>query len=247
MEGRSPIRAGSLVVFDGDDTLWWTEPLYDAARAQAAELVGLTGLDPVIWDRLEREIDVRNVSILGLSRDRFPTSCLEAYEQLARSRGALMDPRVVEKITEIASSVFTKSAPVVEGAAGVLEALSSSATLALLTRGDATVQSNRIAQSGLERLFSFVEIVPQKSPNHFQDLLRRSCSDPAASWSIGNSRRSDIDPALAIGMQGICIEAHVWEYERVGCGESHPRLHTAVKLIEVPEIVLRECRPVRVE
>jgi len=33
-----------LIVFDGDDTLWYVEPLYDDARMRAAALVSSAGL-----------------------------------------------------------------------------------------------------------------------------------------------------------------------------------------------------------
>ena len=73
-----------MVIFDGDDTLWSTEPLYDDARAAAAEIVERAGLDAGEWERLERDIDVQNVQRFGLSSERFPTSCVEAYQTLAR-------------------------------------------------------------------------------------------------------------------------------------------------------------------
>jgi len=59
--GRRPL------VFDGDDTLWVTEPLYDAARIAAGKRVAAVVLDSAAWDALQRKIDVKNVSRFGLS------------------------------------------------------------------------------------------------------------------------------------------------------------------------------------
>src|SRR3712207_5887306 len=69
----------AVVVFDGDDTLWRTEPLYDRARQDARFVVENEGLDGARWEELQRRLDVANVARFGLSAKRFPTSCREAY------------------------------------------------------------------------------------------------------------------------------------------------------------------------
>jgi putative hydrolase of the HAD superfamily len=239
MSTPSPDRTRSLVVFDGDDTLWWTEPLYDRARSRAAILVAQVGLDPGEWDRLERELDVANVATFGLSRSRFPTSCVQAYERLAAAHKVAVDARFLDEIWAVASSVFDEPAQLADGAVEVLALLSSGAVLALLTRGDTGVQRRRLNESRLEGWFDLVEVVPEKTPREFERLLRLTGGRPEESWSIGNSRRSDLEPALAAGMHAIWIDAHVWEYERDFAQDLLPRLHRAEKLSEVPGIILR--------
>lgn len=76
------------IIFDGDDTLWHTERLYDDARQRARSIVEASGLDGQKWEKLERQIDVTNVERLGHSIERFPASCIEAYELLCRLVGA---------------------------------------------------------------------------------------------------------------------------------------------------------------
>ena len=73
MESSAPSRPILGIVFDGDDTLWNTERLYDAARAKARHVVEKAGLDGARWEELERRIDVENVAHLGFSTERFPT------------------------------------------------------------------------------------------------------------------------------------------------------------------------------
>jgi len=68
-----------LVVFDGDDTLWFVEPLYDDARARAAVIVAEAGLDAARWKSLQRRIDLLAVRRYGVTAQRFPQSCVKAY------------------------------------------------------------------------------------------------------------------------------------------------------------------------
>jgi putative hydrolase of the HAD superfamily len=203
------------IVFDGDDTLWWTEPLYDRAREEARLIVEAAGLDGEEWERLERNLDVENVQRLGHTVDRFPTSCVEAYEQLAARGGELPDPAVTKQVWKAASAAFEQVAPTVEGARPVLERLRRKGVrLALLTKGDRAVQERRIAQSGLADLFEVVEIVDEKTAEDFVHILDELHVGRTEAMSVGNSVRSDVLPAGEAGLQPIWIDAHVWEYER---------------------------------
>ncbi len=85
-------RSDFAVVFDGDDTLWSTEQLYDDARARARKVVAQSGMDAARWEECERHIDVLNVQKLGYSMDRFPTSCVQAYEHICERSGYAINP-----------------------------------------------------------------------------------------------------------------------------------------------------------
>ncbi|MEJ7765400.1 MAG: HAD family hydrolase [Acidimicrobiales bacterium] len=223
-----------LAVFDGDDTLWLTELLYDEARQAARRIVAAAGADPVRWEAVERRLDVENVARFGFSAERFPTSCVEAYRAVASP----LLPAVEVEVRLAAEAVFTAPAPLVPDARAVLEALAASHRLVLLTKGDADVQRQRLETSGLGDLFADVEIVLEKGHAHFSSLLSRFGASPSLSWSIGNSLRSDIEPALAAGLRAVWIDADVWEYERHRPGRpDHPGLLVASALAEVPELI----------
>lgn len=212
-------RQDNLVILDADDTLWYVEPLYDDARAQARRIVESACLDGAEWERLERKLDVMNVTRFGLSPKRFPTSCVQAYRLIAPAP----DPLVEARIRSAASAVFAQSAPLVPDARPAVELLRSVARVALLTKGDETVQRKRLAQSGLATCFDAVRIVEEKDENAFQAVLAHFSCRPDRAWSVGNSLKSDIRPALALGMKAIWIDAHVWEYER-SSRDVHPSL-----------------------
>ena len=70
-------------MMDADDTLWSTQPLYDSARVECRRLVEQAGFSGDEWNSLQRKISSRNLITMGLSKKRFPKSCVEAYQQLA--------------------------------------------------------------------------------------------------------------------------------------------------------------------
>jgi putative hydrolase of the HAD superfamily len=223
------------IVFDGDDTLWRTEQLYDDARRQARGLVEGAGLDGALWEQLERQIDVENVEVRGLGLDRFPASCADAYEKICLIAGERVDSALRSDIYEAARSVFQREAPLVPEARETLAALAGHGLkLLLLTRGDPALQRRRIEQSGLVDLFDAIEIVERKTPETITTLIESVGVQARDALSVGNSVRSDVLPSLAAGVRPIWIDAHVWEYER-----DHDDLppDAAIELSDLPSVV----------
>lgn len=214
VDRRGARRRPTTVLFDGDDTLWMTEPLYDAARDRAAAIVAAAGLDAACWTRLQHEIDHRNVGRHGLSKDRFPTSSVEALDQLARDEGRTIDDRVTAAVRAAAASVFDAIAPLAVGAAGALDALARVARCVLLTQGDPTVQAKRLADSGLERRFDAAVVVAKKDRACYGRIAAWLGVPTSTCWMVGNSVPSDVNPSIAAGMHAVWVDAYVWRHER---------------------------------
>ena len=229
------------VIFDGDDTLWSTEQLYDDARSRIRKIISETGIDGSEWERLERKIDVENVATLGFGVERFPTSCIQAYEELCRRRGTHINALISSRVREAAVSPFKRDPALVPG---ILEALVSLRAqgfkLALLSKGVPELQLRRIKASGLESCFDAIRVVTEKTPDAIRDLLNTLRVKPESAWMVGNSIRSDILPALAVGMHVIWIESHTWEYERALDHLIDSRVVVAQRVTEVPELISRQ-------
>jgi putative hydrolase of the HAD superfamily len=226
------------VVFDGDDTLWSTEPLYDRARDGARAEVVRSGLDGDKWERLERSIDVENVRHLGFSTDRFPTSCVQAYEALARSSGISANPNVSERVRSAAQAVFKQDPPLLDGARKTLQDLRTrGAKLALLTKGDNELQARRVERSGIADLFDVINIVAEKPAAAFRDVVAELEVEPKNAWSVGNSVRSDILPAIEAGLRAVWIDAHVWEHERFEGAFAHKQVLVVDDISGVTEAI----------
>src|ERR1700681_2560660 len=238
MEARPSPQGVLGIVFDGDDTLWNTEQLYDDARSFAREIVAGSGLDPAARAALDRRIDVENVATLGYSTERFPPSCAQAYEEICRQEGVAPDSLVAEWIRRAASSVFACAPSVVSGARETLTLFRARGTrLGLLTKGDHQVQHCRIEQSGFSDLFDVIQIVSEKTPATIQEVVTSLGVEPGAAWMVGNSVRSDVLPAIAAGVKAVWINAHVWEHERTHDHLVDDRVITASSLTELSDLI----------
>jgi len=232
-----------MIVVDADDTLWSTEQLYRSARDRAARHVESMALDPVEWTAVQERIDLELVESLGLSRERFPTACVRALEAVAELHGVEPRPEDLAVVREEACSVFRTPATLVDGVHGLVERLARIAPLVLLTSGDPGVQTARVAESGLEVFFADIVIVPRKTDDTFGELLGRHAASPRASWSVGNSLPSDINPALRSGMSAIWIPALVWSHELRETSPAPGRLFTLPTLAEAVALLESECGP----
>lgn len=202
------------VIFDGDDTLWLTESLYDKARSRTREVVTSAGLDGAAWESAQRSRDTKNVARFGHSAERFPTSCVEAFSIVGGERLTHYD-ELRARVWDAASSVFDLSAPLRTGAVELLGDLARRGLrLALLTKGDEQVQRRRIERSGLSHFFDLVTIVDRKTPATFESVARGLVIETCGLISVGNSVESDVRPSEKAGVYAVWLPAYVWEYER---------------------------------
>jgi putative hydrolase of the HAD superfamily len=238
VEKKLPPRAVQGIVFDGDDTLWSTECLYDAARNSARKVVIEAGFDGVAWEELERLIDVQNVDAMGFSAERFPTSCAQAYEELCRRQSLPPDPVISMKIRQAARSVFELEAPLVFNVRETLSDLRAQGMrLALLTKGDPDIQARRIENSGLRDFFEVIEIVPEKSASVIRSVVDRLGVGVESAMMVGNSVQSDLIPAIEAGLRVAWVNAHVWEYERGGNDLADDRFTSLPTLADIASVI----------
>lgn len=58
-------------------------------------------------------------------------------------------------------------------------------------------------------------IVKEKDTPTYRSLLGELAVDPSRTWMIGNSPKSDVNPALEAGLNAVFIpHAHTWTLER---------------------------------
>ena len=67
----------------------------------------------------------------------------------------------------------------------------------------------------LKPYFHHIYFLPEKGDREFSIIAKECNLNSHMSWSIGNSIKSDINPALRIGMQAILLQKKTFEKERL--------------------------------
>ncbi|MBB4264591.1 HAD family hydrolase [Roseospira visakhapatnamensis] len=203
--------SGQMVIgIDGDDTLWHMEKFYaDAQRAYGA-LLKAYGSSEEIDARLLRT-ETRNIDVFGYGVKSFVLSMIETALEVSDRE---ISGRDVETIMRIGHDILQSPTELIDGVADVIQSLSASHRLILITKGELISQERRIAESGLAASFEAIEIVSEKTPATYRTILKRHGVPVGAFVMIGNSVRSDIAPVLDIGGRAVHIPYHVtWAHE----------------------------------
>jgi putative hydrolase of the HAD superfamily len=102
----------------------------------------------------------------------------------------------------------------VDGVPETLEYLAGRHRLILFTKGHAAEQAAKVERSGLQKFFTAIEIVMEKDVATYAGLVDQHRIVKAHGWMVGNSPRSDINPALQAGLNAVFIPHHAtWELE----------------------------------
>src|SRR5437588_40652 len=98
-------------------------------------------------------------------------------------------------------------------------------TLTLFTKGHKEEQRLKVERSGLERAFHHTVITHEKDLDAYRSLVQTYGFDPARTWMIGNSPRSDINASLAAGLRAVFIpHERTWSLEQQEVPQADGRL-----------------------
>jgi putative hydrolase of the HAD superfamily len=199
-----------LVLVDFDDTLVDTAPRFQNARRRFYALLAEAGL-PV--DRALRihddDVDPHHVARYGLGPHRMEPAFRETYVRLCDEVGAQLDHSLIDAFVGVARDV-AGTPPCIDGAVVALRRLAAAHPTILYTQsGVPDYQLECIRGAGVLEVLAEerIRICERKTVDEFRSVIRaHGVADPARAWMIGNSIRSDINPALEAGANAILVE-----------------------------------------
>jgi len=210
------------LIFDADDTLWEANILFERAIGDFIAWVAHPTLDPDSIRATLHDIEAANSVAHGYGTQVFLRSLHECFEHLLE-RAPTADDRA--RIEQLAAPLLAHQIEPIADVESTLVELAQRHDLLLLTKGDETEQQTKIDASGFGDHFRRIVIVPEKNTEVYVRLVEDERLDPARTWMIGNSPKSDIGPALAAGLGAVFIpNVNTWAMEHDEVDESAERL-----------------------
>ncbi len=222
-----------FLIIDADDTLWENNIYFERAFEEFVAFLDHSSLTPAeVRDALD-EIEAANNRIHGYGSLNFGRNLRQCYERLAERE---IRPEDLKIVMSFAERILECPMEVIEGVPETLEYLASRHDLTLFTKGHPEEQRLKIDRSGLGIYFSHTAIVKEKDAPAYAKLARERGMAPERTWMIGNSPKSDVNPALEAGLNAVFVpHAHTWVLERQEIVPGNGKLITAERFSDLRE------------
>ncbi len=195
-------ESGQTLLIDADDTLWENNIYFERAIAEFITFLDHKEHSPHAVRLILNDIERESILSHGYGLHSFLHSLVSTFERLSVDP---VTPELHERIHRFAHRIAEHPIEVLPEVAQTLHYLSARHHLIMMTKGNPAEQSGKVERSGLKQYFAAIEIVAEKDEPTYRSAVGKYRCDPAKTWMVGNSPKSDINPALAAGLHAVFI------------------------------------------
>jgi putative hydrolase of the HAD superfamily len=204
--------ARHTLLIDADDTLWENNIFFEKAIDDFITQLEHLGYTREYIRHILNETERRNIRQHGYGVRSFRRSLEDTYLKLA---GNSAKREMVKAIERMAQELEATPPHILDGVPETLAYLAKHHRLILLTKGEPAEQAAKVERSGLQAHFDHIEIVLEKDSTTYGRMIEQFKIVKSHGWMVGNSPRSDINPALQSGLNAVFIpHSATWELEK---------------------------------
>jgi putative hydrolase of the HAD superfamily len=219
------------LILDADDTLWENNVYFEDAFDQFCAYLAHSSMAPQQIRAVLDEIETGNAKVNGYGCRNFARNLAACFQHLAEREISEHD---LDAVREFAHAILDRPIELLAGVEDTIAELSARHELTLFTKGDPEEQQFKIDRSGLTRYFRHTGIVKEKNEPAYRELAQQRGFPFEKTWMIGNSPKSDINPALAAGLNAVYVpHPRTWSLEHEPVPDSHPRLLRLERITEL--------------
>ncbi len=223
------------LLIDADDTLWENNVYFERAIARFISFLNHHEFSPEqvreVLNDVERECIVKH----GYGLHSFAHALVDTFERLSPTP---VTPELHAQVMSFTNIIENHNIEFLPEVPETLEHLKHKHRLILVTKGAQEEQSGKVERSGIKEHFEAVEIVAEKNAKIYSHLADKYDCNHAHTWMIGNSPKSDINPALAAGMNAVFIphgDTWILEHEEVNPAPEGQKLLIVGRFAELRE------------
>ncbi len=223
------------LLIDADDTLWENNVYFERAIARFISFLNHHEFSPEqvreVLNDVERECIVKH----GYGLHSFAHALVDTFERLSPKP---VTPELHAQVMSFTDIIQNHNIEFLPKVPETLEYLKQKHRLILVTKGAHEEQSGKVERSGVRKHFESVEIVAEKNAATYSHLADKYDCNHAHTWMIGNSPKSDINPALAAGMNAVFVphgDTWILEHEEVNAAPEGQKLLIVGRFAELRE------------
>jgi putative hydrolase of the HAD superfamily len=199
------------LLIDADDTLWENNIYFERAIGRFISFLNHREYTPEQVREVLNDVERDSIVKHGYGLRSFALSLFETFEKLS------LEPITAElhqRIHRFAHEIASHPVEILAGVPETLAYLADRHHVILMTKGNEVEQAGKVERSGLKEYFAAVEIVPEKEEKTYRSAIEKYGLESDRTWMIGNSPKSDINPALAAGLHAVFVpHGNTWILE----------------------------------
>jgi len=200
------------LILDADDTLWENNIYFERAFDEFCDFLGHSTLTPAEVRQVLDDIEIVNRETHGYGALNFGRNLAQCYRHLAERD---VTPGDIDRVMAFARRILDQPVELIEGVEETVATLAQRNSLILFTKGHPDEQRMKVDASGLAQWFAHIAIVKEKNVESYAELVAEQGLDKEFTWMIGNSPRSDINPALELGLGAVLVpHPRTWGLEQ---------------------------------
>ncbi|HWR16522.1 MAG TPA: HAD family hydrolase [Terriglobales bacterium] len=212
-------NGAQTLLIDADDTLWENNIYFERAIAKFISYLDHKEHSREQVREILNEVERGNILTHGYGLHSFAHALITTFEKLSVDP---VTPEMHATIHSFCHEIAEHPVEVIDGVAETLEYLSGKHHLIMMTKGNITEQTGKIERSGLKHYFAAIEIVAEKDVPTYRGIMEKYELARESSWMVGNSPKSDINPAIGAGIHAVFVphdNTWIMEHEEV-CSET---------------------------
>lgn len=198
LDGNDP----QTLLIDADDTLWENNIYFERAIAKFISFLDHREYTPEQVRLVLNDVERDSILKHGYGLHSFAHSLVATFEKLSVEP---VTSALHEQIHSFAHQIAEHPVEIIDAVPETLDYLSHRHHLILMTKGHPTEQAGKIERSGLKEYFAAVEIVAEKDEATYRSVIAKYGLERDVTWMVGNSPKSDINPALAAGLHAVFV------------------------------------------
>ena len=213
-------NGAQTLLIDADDTLWENNIYFERAIAKFISFLDHHEHSPDAVRLILNDVERESIVSHGYGLHSFSHSLVQTFERLSVEP---VTPELHDRIRSFAHQIADQPIEVLPGVPETLQYLGERHHLILMTKGNFTEQSGKVERSGLKEYFAAVEIVAEKDESTYRSATAKYALAADSTWMVGNSPKSDINPALAAGLHAIFVpHGDTWILEHEDLADAPP-------------------------
>ncbi|MGA8431800.1 MAG: HAD family hydrolase [Candidatus Sulfotelmatobacter sp.] len=190
------------LLIDADDTLWENNIYFERAIARFISFLNHREFSPEQVREVLNDVERECIVTHGYGLHSFAHALVRTFERLSVEP---VTPQLHAEINSFAHTIADHPVEILPEVPETLQYLGVRHHLILMTKGAIAEQTGKVERSGLKEYFAAIEIVAEKNVAAYQVIVEKYELARDSSWMIGNSPRSDINPALAAGLHAVFV------------------------------------------